>query len=185
MAFGTMRAEGHFRYGSRAARNIDFALDRSDCSRMFFSREFITAVAASDICETYYALCDDYPSRLDTPKASLAKKAVLEAAGAESLPLEKLSGPGTVFRLSSMPPETGLNVIVQSHGSVETDFSVTFAGAEERGTFALLCHSALGVAGKPVRNPPYPRPTCLSADELVQVMKRLEALVHRLDKLTG
>jgi hypothetical protein len=153
--------------------------------QMSFSPDFIAAAAASDICASYYALCDEYPLRLNAPKASLTKNAILEAAAATSLSLEKLGGPGAVYRLSSLPDGLSLNFIVQGHGSLETDFTVQLADTAQRGTFATLCHSARISGGRPAHQPPYPRPTCLSADELVAAMKRLEDLTRMLGSLTG
>ena len=65
--------------------------------------EFIVAVATSNVCALYYALCDEYPLRLRIPRTTMAKTAVLEAAVARALPLEKLGGPGAVYRPLSLP----------------------------------------------------------------------------------
>lgn len=102
--------------------------------------EFVAAVASSNVCALYYALCDEYPLRLRIPRTTLAKTAVLEAAAARELPLEKLRGPGAVYRLSSLPENLSLNVIIQGGGSLETDFTVHFRDRPQRD---------VSVAGRP------------------------------------
>ncbi|RYF45755.1 MAG: hypothetical protein EOO38_15460 [Cytophagaceae bacterium] len=147
--------------------------------------EFIAAVASSNVCALYYALCEEYPLRLRIPRTTLAKTAVLEAAAARELPLEKLRGPGAVYRLSSLPENLSLNVIIQGGGSLETDFTVHYRDRPQRDGFAQLCYSARIFTGQPPCQPPYPRPTCLSVDEILPVIKRLDDLTRILGSFSG
>lgn len=146
---------------------------------MAFSSSFLAAVDAAGICDGYYGVCAEHPFRPGPPEGSTSGKAVLEAAKGEIF-LRKLQGPGTVFLLENLPAGLALNFIIQSRATVETDFSVSHQGQQERGTFAVLCHSALGYTGLPFRNPPYPRPVFASAQELIVIMQKLRAVLLRM-----
>lgn len=69
--------------------------------------EFIAAVATSNVCALYYALCDEYPLRLRIPRTTMAKTAVLEAADcpAKLPPMTMTSCIFTTF------PQSSCNVI--------------------------------------------------------------------------
>jgi hypothetical protein len=96
-----------------------------------------------------------------------------------------LSGPGTGFQLSGLPDGVSLNFIVQSRTTVETDFTVPFKNAQQRGTFAIVCNAALVHHKMSVPTPPYPRPESHSIEELLAVFRGLDALVRKLAGVAG
>jgi hypothetical protein len=141
-----------------------------------FSSGFLTAVEAAGICDRYYGVCAEHPLRPGPPQGSISGKTILEAAKGE-VPLRKLQGPGTVFLLEDLPVALVLNFIIQGRTTVETDFSVSHQGQQERGTFAVLCYSALAATGRPFHNPLYPRPMFASVQELIVIMQKLRAVL--------
>jgi hypothetical protein len=141
-----------------------------------FSNGFLTAVDAAGICDRYYGVCAEHPFRPGPPQGSISAKTVIDAARG-AVPLRKLQGPGTVFQLDDLPAGLALNFIIQSRTTVETDFSVLRQGQQERGTFAVLCHAALGSTGHPFHNPPYPRPMFSSVQELIAIMQKLRTVL--------
>jgi hypothetical protein len=149
---------------------------------MTISTDLVNALSASDLCSSYYDLCNDYPSRLDQPKPSISARQVTEVARGR-VDIEKLPGPGRVYGLLSLADGIDLNCIIGSQGYVETDVKIESTG--ERFTFAILCnqihHLQMGVAP----NPPYQRPRCLSADELVAVFIRFAQLSSALPQSTS
>ena len=146
---------------------------------MTLMSEFLATVAASDICRSYYALCHEHPLRPEMAKENAAAKQVLDAA-AGLVPLEKLRGPGSAYRLLSLPNGISLNFIIQGRSAIETDFTVPFSGTCQRGTFAILCNAASTINGGPAPRPPYPRPTFHSLDELIAIFRQFDGLVRRL-----
>lgn len=151
---------------------------------MNFNPDFLAAVADSDVCGSYYDLCREHPLRIGAPIEKAPATAVLKAA-AGRISLRKLSGPGTVFQLGGLPEGVSLNFIVQSRTTVETDFTVPFKGAQEGGTFAIVCNAALAHTRKSVPNPPYPRPESHSLEELLAIFQSFDALVRRLASVAG
>ena len=143
---------------------------------MTFSSGFLTAVDAAGICDRYYSVCAEHPFRPGPPQGSISGKTVIDAAR-DTVPLRKLQGPGTVFLLDGLPAGLALNFIIQSRTTVETDFSVARQGQQERGTFAVLCHAALGSMGRPFHNPLYPRPMFSSIQELIAIMQKLRGVL--------
>ncbi|MDQ1922248.1 hypothetical protein [Massilia pseudoviolaceinigra] len=136
---------------------------------------FDTAYAAG-VTKQYYELCGRFPLE---PSASYKKvpfKAVLTAASGQ-IELSKLPGTGTVFQSEEMPDGVSLNFIVQSGGTVETDFCISVGNKVVRSTFAIFCNSCLKQQNLPLPKPAYPRPVCSSAEDLVVAFKSLRKLV--------
>ena len=146
---------------------------------MNFAPEFLSAVAASNICSSYYDLCNKHPLRIDAPPAKSPFKEVLKAAVGR-VQLTKLSGPGTVYQLDGLPDGVALNFIVQGRSTVETDFVVPYKETKEGGTFAILCNAALAHSGQALPTPPYPRPQFCSLDELLVIFQSFDGLVRNL-----
>ena len=141
----------------------------------------LLAASSSGITDKYYGLCNRFPFKAGAPLKKVAAKEVLNAAQG-TIQISKLVGPGTVFQLEGLPNGVSLNFIIQSGGTIETDFSVSFDGQEERGTFAMLCNEATKQQGLPAPNPAYPRPTCGSSQEAVSIFESLRELVLLLSK---
>lgn len=148
---------------------------------MNFAPSILLAASSSGITEKYYGLCDRFPFKAGAPLKKVAAKEVLNAAQG-TIQISKLAGPGTVFQLEGLPNGVSLNFIIQSGGTVETDFSVSFDGQEARGTFAILCNEATKHQGLPAPNPAYPRPICSSAQEMVSTFQSLRELALLLSK---
>jgi hypothetical protein len=146
---------------------------------MTFPDEFLSAVALSEVCTSYYGLCRVHPLRTGAPKAQAPAKEVIKAA-AGRVPISKLSGPGSVYRLGGLPAGTSLAFILQGRCTVETDFTVLFRGAQQRGTFAILCKDASAYGGQALATPPYPRPNFYSLEELLGIFHELDVLVRKL-----
>lgn len=148
---------------------------------MNFPPSILLAASSAGITEKYYDLCNRFPFKAGAPLKKVAAKEVLNSAQG-TIQISKLAGPGTVFQLDGLPNGVSLNFIIQSGGTVETDFSVSFDDLEARGTFAILCNEAMKHQGLPAPNPAYPRPICSSAQDLVSVFKSFRELALLLLK---
>lgn len=95
-------------------------------------------------------------------------------------PLEKLRGPGSIYRLLYLPDGVALNVIIQQRTTVETHFSIPPEEAALTGTLAILCKEILENSGEPAHSPLYPRPTFHSEEELISILRGLDQLVRKL-----
>lgn len=140
---------------------------------------FLSAALKAGIHTSYYALCDAHPLNLDAPKVSLAAKAVLGAA-AGHLPLEKLRGPGAVYKLVALPEGMELNFILLGRDTVDTHFRISTAEAVHESSFAILSKNLLQVSGAPDPDPPYPRPSFYSMAELIGILQEFDRLVRTL-----
>lgn len=151
---------------------------------MDFPNEFLDAVMNAGICDMYYSICAEHTLRLNATKEASSSRAVLAAAKGR-IGIKELDGPGAVFQLTDAPEPLAMNFIIQSRGSIETDFTVPFEADLQRATFATLCNAATLHAGKARSNPPYPRPTFLSVEELIAIFEKLRSLLLRLPKGTA
>ena len=142
-------------------------------------QSFLSAAADCGIHTSYYALCDRYPLRLDLPSIPASAKSLLEATSGE-VPLEKLRGPGSVYKLLGLPEGIALKFIIQKRTSIETHFSVAIGEMARTGTFAILCKDILANNGEPARSPPYPRPTFHSVEEFIAILRSFDQLVRKL-----
>lgn len=143
---------------------------------MNFEPSLLLAASSSGFTQKYYGLCDRFLLLAGAPIKKIAAKEVLNAAHGR-IEIAKLTGPGTVFRLAGLPDDVSLNFIIQSGGTVETDFTLPFDGQQVRGTFAILCNESVKHQGHPMPNPPYPRPICGSAQEMVSTFQSLQELL--------
>jgi hypothetical protein len=144
-----------------------------------FTPEFLNAVAGTDFCETYYAVCRDHPSRFHEAPRRVNSKALLKAAR-DQLSLVAVGGPGSVYRLSALPSDCELNIVVGASCVVETDFAVPFRSTKVLGTFPILANAANTVRGVPPHDPAYPRPGFCSIEEALTLFGKLGALVEQL-----
>lgn len=71
----------------------------------------------------------------------------LLAATADIIPLEKLRGPGSVYRHLSLPEGLSLNFIIQGRSIVETHFSIETNGTRHESSFAILSKELTEFAG--------------------------------------
>ena len=149
---------------------------------MSYSKDVLGAAIHAGTARAYYKLCAEHPIILGTNVKKVPYKEILSAADGV-VPLTKIAGPGTVFRLGGLPAGVSLDFIIQGGGSVETHFAIGQAGHEQHGTFAVLCNEAIRHAGQPIPVPPYPRPICSSATELVSVFYTLQQLILALSEL--
>lgn len=133
------------------------------------------------VTKQYYDLCERYCFEAGVPLKKTSVKEVLAAASGQ-VDISKLSGPGTVFQLRGLPEGTSLNFIVQSGGTVETDFCVTVDGQEVLNTFAVFCNAARRHQGLPPPDPAYPRPVCRSSEDMIAVFRKLKELVLLLSE---
>ena len=131
--------------------------------------------------ESYYALCDAYPFRSEAPRIETSAKNIM-AATSGLIPLEKLSGPGSVYKLLALPDGVGLNFIIQGRQIVETHFRIDADGITQEGSFAILCKGLLQVSGCESRTPPYPRPAFYSLDELIAIFRGFDLIIRKLDR---
>jgi hypothetical protein len=131
--------------------------------------------------ESYYALCDAHPLRSGTPKIGVSAKNVM-AATSGLIQLEKLSGPGSVYKLLALPEGVGLNFIIQGREIVETHFRINTAGIAEEGSFVVLSKDLLQVSGCENRTPPYPRPAFYSMDEFVDILQGFDLMIRKLER---
>ena len=107
----------------------------------------------------------------------MSAKQIMETARGQ-IGIEKLSGPGRVYRLRNPAKGIELNYFVDSLNFVET--SLTMHSVGERTTFAILCNLIhRSMTGAPPE-PAYPRPRCPSVDELIAIMRRLSDLTFVL-----
>lgn len=143
---------------------------------MSFEPSILLAALSLGVTERYYGLCDRFPLTSGVRHRKLTAKEVLNAAQGV-LEISKLPGPGTVFQLLGLPTNVSLNFIIQSGGSVETDFSLSVDDSVVRGTFAILCNEAVKHQGLPPRTPGYPRPICGSAAEMIAAFQIIKALL--------
>jgi hypothetical protein len=146
---------------------------------MNFPHEFLSAVALSDVCTSYYGLCQMHPLRTGAPKVQAPAKEVIKAA-AGRVALTKLGGPGSAYLLGGLPAGTSLAFILQGRCTVETDFTVLFRGVQQRGTFSILCKDASAYGGQVLANPPYPRPNFYALEELLDIFYELDVLVRKI-----
>jgi hypothetical protein len=149
---------------------------------MNLAPELLAAATRENICPAYYRLCAEYPYVAGMNKTPY--KEIL-AAAEDRLHLTKLSGPGSVLELVDLPDGLSLRFILQSGGTVETDFSVRENSAGFGGTFAIMCNEASKHAGLPPPNPGYPRPYCSSASAFVAVFDDLRHLLITLSRAVG
>jgi hypothetical protein len=133
---------------------------------MNYAPALLDAANQAGICEAYYQLCAQYPLVLGESNKKIPYKEVLQTATGR-LALLKLKGPGTVFQLGELPNGLSLNFIIQTGGTVETDFEIEQGDRKYGGTFAILCNEARKHAGMSPPNPGYPRPICESATTMV------------------
>lgn len=148
---------------------------------MNYDESLLSAAVSAGTCSEYYGLCSEYPLVPGQYSKKAPFKEILAAAEG-NMPLTKQRGPGIVFEVGGLPEGVSLNIIVQSGGTIETDFVVEHADQAHRGTFAILCNEAMMHAGHSAPNPPYPRPVCASADAVVAVVRRLQGMVIALEK---
>ncbi|WP_157212790.1 hypothetical protein [Herbaspirillum sp. CF444] len=148
---------------------------------MNFESSILLSTFSLGVTEKYYGLCDRFPYRAGALYAKIAAKELLNAAQGK-IQISKLPGPGAVFQLVGLPDDVSLNFIVQSGGTVETDFSLLIDGQKARGTFAILCNESVKNQGFPAPNPAYPRPIGSSAEEMVSIFQSLGELVLVLAK---
>lgn len=148
---------------------------------MSYPKDVLGAAIHAGTVRAYYKLCAEHPIILGTNVKKSPYKEVLSAA-VGVVPLTKRAGPGAVFKLGGLPDDVSLDFIIQSGGSVETHFAIGQAGHEQHGTFAVLCNEAVRHAGQPAPVPPYPRPICSSATELVSVFCTLQQLIVALSE---
>lgn len=151
---------------------------------MNFPDEFLAAVALSDVCTSYYGLCQMHPLRIGAPKVQAPAKEVIKAA-AGRVALSKLRGPGSVYRLGGLPTGTSLACILQGRCTVETDFTVLFRETQQRGTFAVLCKDASAYSGQASATLPYPRPNFYDLEELLGIFRELDVLVRKLASIAN
>ncbi|MCD4512193.1 hypothetical protein LQT97_13235 [Brucella pseudogrignonensis] len=142
---------------------------------------FLSLASEAGIHKSYYAICDDHPLRVGVPKIGLSAKNVL-AASSGILPLEKLSGPGTVYKLLGLPEDIALNFIIQGREIIETHFRISAEGIAQEGSFVVLSRDLLQVSGSGDRVPPYPRPAFYSMDEFMAILQDFDRLVRALAK---
>jgi hypothetical protein len=145
--------------------------------------KFLRAAADCGIHSSYYALCDNHPLRPSLPSISISSKNLLEATSG-AVPLEKLRGPGSVYKLLALPDGIALNLIIQQRTTVETHFNISSGETIRTGTFAILCKQILESNDEPVRSPPYPRPTFHSIEELIDILVVFDKLVRKLGTVT-
>lgn len=139
-----------------------------------------TAYAAG-VTKQYYELCEKFQFGAGAPYKKVPFKAVLATASGR-IDLSKLPGPGTVFQLGGLPAGLSLNFIVQSGGTVETDFCLSVGSETVRSTLALFCNTCLKNQGLPPPSPAYPRPICSSAENMVVVFESLKEIVFLLSE---
>ena len=132
----------------------------------------LAAANSAGVCGAYYRLCGEYPFISGSNTKKLPYKEILGAANGKIL-LSKLRGPGTVFQVEGLPKTISINFIIQTGGTIETDFLISEAEQEHRSTFAILCNEALKQAELPAPKPAYPRPVCSSAGDMVAAFVRL------------
>ena len=144
---------------------------------MIIDTDLLQALAASDLCSDYYGLCSDHPARLDRPGPTMNAKQIVETACGR-IGIEKLSGPGRVYRLLAPADGIALNCIIGSSGYVETDLKMHHVG--ERSTFAILCNQIHQLQTGVTPDPPYQRPRCVAPGELIAIMIRLAELTFVL-----
>lgn len=146
-----------------------------------FTDSFLKMIANSAICDEYYRICDAY--RTDpTEPVKINARAILKAAS-ERINLRKLEGPGISYEVGGLSEMAELRFILQKAGSVETFFSVQYEDAIQSGRFPILCNLALSNDGRPIPNPPYPKPVYASIEELIAVFQELSALMRTLIEL--
>lgn len=146
-----------------------------------FTGSFLSMIADSAICDEYYRVCDVH--RTDpTEPVKINARAILKAAS-ERINLRKLEGPGVSYEVGGLPEAAELRFILQKAGSIETFFSVRYGDAIQSGRFPILCNMALSSEGRPVPNPPYPKPVYASIEELIVVFQELLALMRTLIEL--
>jgi len=146
---------------------------------MNYAPALLSAANQAGICAAYYKLCAEHPLVPGSSAKKVPYKEILAAAKGQ-LSLSKLPGPGTVFRVEGLPQGVSLNFIIQSGGTIETDFSIQQAQRKDGGTFAILCNEAMKHSGLAAPNPAYPRPTCSSSDAMVAAFKRFHELLLAL-----
>lgn len=143
---------------------------------MNFEPSLLLAASSSGVTQKYYGLCDRFLLRAGAPIKKVAAKEVLGVAHGR-IEISKLTGPGTIFQLAGLPDGVSLNFIIQSGGTVETDFTLSFDDQQVRGTFTILCNESVKLQGHPTPNPAYPRPICGSAQEMVSTFQSLQELL--------
>jgi hypothetical protein len=92
--------------------------------------------------------------------------------------LKKLKGPGRGFEFTErFPAEGHLSFLIQAHGtSTEVFWERDFRGARLGNNFAVLACDLKEDGGGPIPNPPYPRPTFHSLDELQMILSEIMRL---------
>jgi hypothetical protein len=148
---------------------------------MNLKTSLLAAAYSAGVPDKYYGLCTKFPFVDGVPYRKVAAKDVLAAATGH-IEISKLSGPGTVFQLNGLPAGVSLKFIVQSGGTVETHFCITVDDQEAFDTFAGFCKECLEHQGLPPLQPPYPRPECNSAEDLIATFKELRELVLLLSR---
>ncbi|UXS03809.1 hypothetical protein [Agrobacterium tumefaciens] len=139
----------------------------------------LAAASRSGIHTFYYKLCAGYPLRPEEPSIALPSKNLL-AATADIIPLEKLRGPGSVYRHLSLPEGLSLNFIIQGRSIVETHFSIETNGTRHESSFAILSKELTEFAGTAKHVPPYPRPAFYSLNELLGILQSFDELARLL-----
>ena len=94
-------------------------------------------------------------------------------------PVKKLKGPGRVFafRLPKHPSDT-LNFLIQGRAIVDVHFGRDFDGELFASTFAIMALDVLKTRDEQRPEPPYPRPSFHSLEELSQVLNEIYSLAE-------
>lgn len=149
-----------------------------------FRTTFLSAAADAGIHTAYYALCHAHPLRLDQPSISTSARNVLGAV-TDGVQLEKLRGPGSVYRILALPEGVALNVIIQGRDIIETHFRVVCAEYAEEGSFAILSRELMLFTATASTMPPYPRPAFYSMAELFDILQAFDHLTRELGRVAS
>jgi hypothetical protein len=148
---------------------------------MDFLINLIRAANASMFASDYHKICTEHSfNGIHTPVKLSSKEIISASTGV--IKLTKLNGTGAVYKLDDLPYGLSLNLIIQSGGTIETDFKIEIGTNKFRGSLASLYNETMQSINNHPPKPPYPRPECSSAINFVTVVLQLKEIILKIHK---